>query len=355
MVSSQPRQNVALIGLGMVADTHLRALADLKDQLYLKGVCARSQSSGEAFISRAENLCGHAPHHYRSVDEIASDGEIDFAIVTTPPNARMDIARILAAANIDILMEKPVERDSKAAAEIVTQCESAGVKLGIVFQHRVRAASVRLREMIDAGAFGKLGLVEIVVPWWREQAYYDEPGRGTYARDGGGVLISQAIHTLDLMLSLTGPVDEVQAMACTTAFHRMEAEDFVTAGLAFENGAVGSLVASTASFPGAAESITLHFDNAVALLKSGRLDIAWRDGRTETFGADTSTGGGADPMAFTHAWHRDVIEDFARAVAGDEDPPCPGREALNVHILIDALVQSSRSKSATKLSEIEAR
>jgi predicted dehydrogenase len=111
---------------------------------------------------------------------------------------------------------------------------------------------------------GALGYAEIAVPWWREQSYYDEPGRGTYARDGGGVLISQAIHTIDLALSLTGPVAEVQAMTATTRFHAMEAEDVAVAGLRFANGAVGSLTASTASFPGGAEWIRLHFERASA-------------------------------------------------------------------------------------------
>lgn len=167
------------------------------------------------------------------------------------------------------------------------------------------------------------------MPWWRAQSYYDEPGRGTLARDGGGVLISQAIHTIDLALSLTGPVARVQAMAATTRFHRMETEDYVSAGLRFKNGAVGSLVASTASFPGAAESILLHFDNASLRLASGLLHLDWRDGRQETFGgAAAGTGGGADPMAFTHEWHKGVFDDFADAISSGRPPVVTGEAAL---------------------------
>ena len=132
--------------------------------------------------------------------------------------------------------------------------------------------------------------------------------------------------------------------------HQMESEDFVTAGLEFSNGGIGSLVASTASFPGDAESITLHFDHATALLKSGVLTLNWRDGRTETFGADATTGGGADPMAFTHAWHRDVIDDFVQAITESRPPLVTGREALQVHELIDALIEASNSEQAVKLS-----
>lgn len=347
---SKPVMNVALIGLGMVAETHLRALGDLRDGLKLRGIYARSSSSMENFARKAEKLLGDQPLCYTSIDEIAKDDAIDFVIILTPPNARMDYVETLSAAGKPILMEKPIERDSKAAQHIVDLCEERGVTLGIVFQHRMRAASIALQEMIASDQFGAMGLVEASVPWWREQAYYDEPGRGTYARDGGGVLISQAIHTLDLMLSLTGPVSEVQAMAATTRFHKMEAEDFVSAGLQFSNGAVGTLVASTASYPGGAESLVLHFDKAVAELKSGVLSIAWRDGSNETIGAQATTGGGADPMAFTHDWHRDIISDFARAISDKRAPLVSGREALNAHRLIDGLLASSKAKKAISIT-----
>jgi predicted dehydrogenase len=164
------------------------------------------------------------------------------------------------------------------------------------------------------------------------------------------VLISQAIHTIDLALSLAGPVDSVRAMATTTRFHDMEAEDFVVAGLHFANGAAGSLVASTASFPGGAESITLHFDKASLHLQSGRLELRWRDGREETFGATGGTGGGADPMAFTHEWHQGIIEDFATALFENRDPAVTGEAALAAHDLIDAIIRSARSGQAEDLA-----
>ncbi|MEO1142376.1 MAG: Gfo/Idh/MocA family oxidoreductase, partial [Pseudomonadota bacterium] len=240
-----------------------------------------------------------------------------------------------------------------AAREIVQICEDNEVQLGVVFQHRMRASSQKLRELIDDGALGELAIAEVHVPWWREQSYYDEPGRGTYDRDGGGVLISQAIHSLDLLLSLTGPVSEVQAMAHSTSLHKMEAEDYVTAGMKFANGATGTLVASTASFPGKAESITLHFTNCVTHLESGELTLNWRDGRSESFGESASTGGGADPMAFTHDWHRGIIEDFSDSIHESRDPLISGREALKVNALIKALIQSSNTKQSVKLEEIE--
>ena len=331
---------VALIGLGMVAQTHVSALAELEPGIKLKGVYARTAQSRREFLD-GRNLAGPLAN-YGSIDQIAADESVDFAILLTPPNARLDIVRTLADAGKHILMEKPVERGTDAASEIVDHCEKRNVLLGIVFQHRMRAGSRQLAKMMLSGEAGNLAVAEIEIPWWREQSYYDEPGRGTYARDGGGVLISQAIHTLDLAMSLTGPVESVQAMAATTRLHQMEAEDFVTAGLKFINGAVGSLKASTASFPGGPESITLHCTKASMHLQSGELTVNWHDGRTDVFGEPAGTGGGADPMAFPSEWHREIISDFAAAVRTGGRPAVSGREALNVHKLIDALTESAR-------------
>lgn len=342
--------NAVLIGLGMVSATHLAALAALKDQVHLRGIFGRNPDRVAAFMQQAAGF-GLAPHCYGDIAEIAADREVDFAIIATPPNARLDLVQPLSQAGIHILMEKPVERTSQAASDIVAMCEANGVTLGIVFQQRMRAAAQRLREMLSEGRLGDLGLVEITVPWWRDQAYYDEPGRGTYARDGGGVLISQAIHTLDMALSLAGPVRKVQAMASTTAFHDMEAEDFVTAGLVFASGAVGSLVASTASFPGATETLILHGTLGSAKLVSGRLIVTLRSGDVEEFGEDAGSGGGADPMAFTHEWHQGLIADFASAITEGRPPLIPGREALHVHALIDALVLSSKTGQAQSLAQ----
>ncbi len=145
---------------------------------------------------------------------------------------------------------------------------------------------------------GELAAANVICPWWRPQSYYDEPGRGTLARDGGGVLITQAIHTLDLLLSLTGPVAEVAAICATSRLHRMETEDFVGAGLRFGNGALGALLATTAAFPGFPERIELIGTKATAVLAAGVLTLHHQDGRTENIGEEQGTGGGADPWPF---------------------------------------------------------
>ncbi len=348
MENEIPKRAV-LIGAGMVARTHVAASADALG-VALHGIQSRNPDRAGNLARQAEALTGAPVLVYPDLDAVVADPDVDFAIVLTPPNARAEIIRPLADAGKHILVEKPVGRTAAEAREVVGICRKAGVRLGVVFQHRMRAASLKAAELVAGGTLGSLGLVEIAVPWWRDQSYYDAPGRGTYARDGGGVLISQAIHTIDLALSLAGPVLAVRAMAATTSFHQMEAEDFVTAGLQFANGAAGSLIASTASFPGEAESVTLHFDKASLRLHSGQLRVNWRDGRETTFGAAGGTGGGADPMAFTHAWHQSVIEDFAAALTEGRAPAITGEDALAAHDLIDAITTSAQTGGTTELT-----
>ena len=334
---------VGIVGTGMAATPHAKALLELANVASVRGVYSRNAFNRKAFAGR------YGFPAAESIDALADDPDVGAVILITPPNQRGDLVRRFAEAGKDVLMEKPVERTTEAGERIVSLCEDNGVKLGIVFQHRFRQASQALKQRIDEGELGAVGIVQVSIPWYRDQAYYDEPGRGTYARDGGGVLISQAIHTLDLMLSLTGPVAEVQAVTATTPFHSMESEDFVAGGLRFASGASGGLIATTAAYPGAAESITIGCERASAHIQSGTLTVSWRDGRTETVGEAAGTGGGADPMAFPHDWHRDLIADFLASVREGREPAAPGRDALGVHRLIDALVASSRHRRAVSV------
>ncbi|MCU4652414.1 Gfo/Idh/MocA family oxidoreductase [Roseibacterium sp. SDUM158016] len=342
---------LAMIGTGMVARTHLLAIRDARPRPRLVGVLSRSTGRARAFAAEATEVLGAGVDTFSDVNAIAADPRVDCALILTPPDARLSLIRPLADAGKAILLEKPVGRTLAEAEEVVAFCEAAGVPLGIVFQHRVREASRAAADLVSDGALGALGLAEIAVPWWRAQAYYDEPGRGTYARDGGGVLMSQAIHTIDLALSLTGPVESVTAMTATTRFHRMEAEDVAVAGLRFVGGAAGWLTASTASFPGRSESIVLHYEKASLRLAEGVLEVSWRDGRVERHGATATTGGGADPMAFTHDWHRSVLEDFARALHEGRPPAITGRAALDAHRLIDAMTRSAQAGRRVNLIE----
>ncbi|GFE49114.1 dehydrogenase [Roseobacter cerasinus] len=338
-----------LIGLGMVAGNHLAAIRDAEG-IALAGVMGRDATRTQLFAEKATQEMGYLVPARGSITEIAEDAAIDFVVIATPPDARQDLVTVLSAAGKPILMEKPIERTLAAAEAIVTTCENAGVSLGLVLQHRARAASQKLKQLLDGRALGQIATVEIRVPWWRDQAYYAAPGRGTYARDGGGVMINQAIHTLDLALWLLGPIRRVQAMMRTTPLHRMEAEDWAGALFELENGACGSLMATTAAYPGEAESLSIQGSKAAAHLASGVLTMTHLDGRVETFGAEASTGGGADPMAFTHAWHQAVLEDFAASLTTGTPPLASDQSALEAHRVIDAMERASRSGHITEIS-----
>jgi predicted dehydrogenase len=178
----------------------------------------------------------------------------------------------------------------------------------------------------------------MTVPWWRPQGYYDEPGRGTLARDGGGVLMTQAIHTLDLFRSLVGVSEVVAAQATRTAMHRMETEDYASALVRLGNGAPGSIVATTTAFPGGPERIEITGARGTAALIGRRLQIAYLDGEQEVVEAEGSTGAGANIMDFPHEAHRALIADFLDAVAQGRDPAATGEEALATQKLIGEIL-----------------
>ena len=335
----------AIIGLGMAAAPHAKSLIDLRERVEVAAAYSPTAARRDAFAAKFGLPITGDPA------AILDDPSIDYAVLLTPPNARRELVRRLAAAGKHVLMEKPVERTTRAAEEIVAAAETAGVTLGIVLQHRFRAAAERLAALLVEGDLGALAAVRIVVPWWRPQGYYDEPGRGTYARDGGGVLISQAIHTLDLALSFTGPPAEVAAIAGTSPLHRMEAEDFVAAGLRFAGGVCGSLMATTAFYPGGPERIELACTRAGVVLGPAGLSIRYHDGRKEEAGEPQGSGSGADPMDFPHDAHRALHADFLDALQEGRPPRVTGREALKVHHFIDALVAAAREGKTVRVAE----
>jgi UDP-N-acetyl-2-amino-2-deoxyglucuronate dehydrogenase len=329
---------IAVIGLGNAAKPHARALLDLQRsaKAAVIGVYARDAARRDAFAT------AHGFAAADSAQSLIADPRAHALLLLTPPNARDELLQLAIAHRKPVLMEKPVGRTTAEAAQLVALADAARLPLGIVLQHRKRRGAQALARLLDEGRLGRIGLVRLSVPWWRDQAYYDAPGRGTIARDGGGVLLSQAIHALDLMLHLLGPVASVAAMTATTTLHRMETEDVATAGLQFASGAVGSLFATTAAYPGGSEVLWVDGDRGAAELGNGELVLRWRDGRVEREPDSVASGTGADPMAFDHGMHRGVIEDFIDAVAAGRDAPVPARSVMAVHHLIDAILASSR-------------
>jgi predicted dehydrogenase len=227
------------------------------------------------------------------------------------------------------------------ALKAVVAMEQANKKFAIMLQHRFRDASRKLRGVIESGELGALVSASASIRWWRTPEYFAVPGRGMKARDGGGVLITQAIHTLDLFQSLTGPMAKVTAFARTSPLRKIDTEDMVAGAIEFSNGAIGAIDATTTAYPGYPERIELAFENGSAALVAETLDIYYRDGRHDHHEGAVSKSGGADPMAFPNDAHKALIVDFLDAIDGNREPMVSGRESLKVMKLIEAMLRSN--------------
>ncbi|MBD0416116.1 Gfo/Idh/MocA family protein [Oryzicola mucosus] len=331
------KTRIAIVGLGMAVTPHAKGLVDLADVVDVAYAYAPSQARRQSFSERFPfPTCD-------SLETILDDSSVEAVAIFSPANTHLDIARRCAAAGKHVLLEKPIDITTARAEATVAACREAGVTLGIVLQHRFRPAGMRLAEVIAAGELGRIVGSSTVIRLWRPQSYYDEPGRGSFARDGGGVLLSQGIHTLDLMLSLAGPIAEVTGFAATTSVHRMETEDMVCAAARFANGAFGTIDATTAAYPGFLERIEIIGEKGSATIAGTELLVQFQDGRRIAIEPDGSAGGaGADPMAYPHDHHRAVMADFIDAIQTGREPKVTGEEALKVHRLIDALIETGK-------------
>jgi predicted dehydrogenase len=335
------KRGVAIIGLGMAVTPHAKSLLDLGEHVEVLHAFSPTAARREAFAARFPFPVTE------SLSTVFADPRVEAVLVLTPPNTHFDLVRQAAEAGKHVLMEKPLEIDVERGRRLVEVCRQRGVLLGMVLQHRFRPAALRLRALIEEGALGKIVAASARMPLWRPQSYYDQPGRGTRARDGGGVLLTQGIHTLDLLLALAGPLTEVMAHATTTPLHRMETEDLATASLRYRNGALGTIEATTAAFPGFAERIDIAAEKGHASLVGTALSVVFQDGRRIEMAPDESPGGtGADPMAFPHDYHRALLQDFLEAIERGEQPSVTGEAALDVQLLIEVILRSGTSRRA---------
>jgi len=327
---------IALIGLGLGSGPHVLSLQDLPDRAQVAAAFSRSKGRRQAFAA-ATGLPVTG-----DLDAIFADGTIDAVAILTPPSSHLELVQRAARSGKHILLEKPLDITTARSEAIVAAVEEAGVTAAVMLQHRFKPSARRLAAVLAAGALGTIIGVSVRVPLWRPQGYYDVEGRGTRARDGGGVLISQAIHTIDLMRSLCGPVARVAGFARNGAGHVMETEDIASAALRFENGAIGTIDATTCAFPGSLERIEVIGILGTATLAGTGLSLRWQDDRSEELQPDDFPGGtGADPMAFDHAFHRAVWEDFLDAIDGRRAPRITPRDALQTHYLIEAMLLSA--------------
>jgi predicted dehydrogenase len=332
-----PQMVFALVGLGPAALPHLRSLQDLMDRIELRYAYARQP--------RADRI-----HPYSgpvrltdSLELILQDPEVHAVIVATPPSTHLDICQRCFAAGKHVLLEKPLELNLERSARLVELAAQARLQLGVVLQHRFREASQVLQKLLVDGRLGEIQAASVRVPWWRSQAYYNEPGRGTLARDGGGVLLTQAIHTLDLFRSLVGIQSVKSAVVRQTRLHQMETEDHVSALLVLGNGAPGDLMATTAMYPGFPETIDIIGTLGSARLTGASLQVTFLEGAPLNISSEGGTGSGVNLMDFSHEPHRALLTEFMDAIVENREPKVNGRDALATQTLIVELLRVGAS------------
>jgi predicted dehydrogenase len=327
-----------MIGLGPGSQPHLKSLQDLRANVALRwAVCRHPHKADRSFLPSLVEVTA-------DLSRALSDPEVDMAIVATPPATHLPIAQECLDRGKHILLEKPLEVSFERSKELVALAARCSLSFGVVLQHRFRPGSLRLRELLAAGKLGPVQAASVRVPWWRPQEYYDQAGRGSLQRDGGGVLLTQAIHSLDLFRSLVGVSAVDAAQVLTTSIHRMETEDYASALVRLGNGAPGSVFATTAMYPGAAETIEIIGQLGTAVLTGGDLKVSFRSGAQLAVKSNGGTGGGANVMDFPHDAHRALIEDFLLAVRDGRQPRVSGSEALETHVLIEQILARSRNR-----------
>jgi predicted dehydrogenase len=322
---------IAIVGLGMAVTPHAKSLVDLKERASVAYAYSPTRERREKFAQRFDFPLADR------LETIVDDRSVDAVLILTPPSTHLDLVGRFAAAGKHILLEKPLEISLARAERLVASCQQ--VTLGVVLQHRFRPAAARLHDIVSSGRLGPLVSASASIPNWRPQSYYDQPGRGTKARDGGGVLLTQGIHTLDLLCWYAGEATEAKSLWTTTPIHRMETEDLVCAALRFASGALGVVHATTTAYQGYPERIELVGTKGTAHLEGTSLRAQFIDGTSEELKTEAGGGGtGADPMAFPHDWHRGVLADFLDAIAERRAPRSSGESALRVHRLIERML-----------------
>lgn len=329
------KHRVGIIGLGMALKPHLKSLEELAERVDIAACFTPSAERRAAFAAANRHPV------VDSLDAILTDTSIDVVLVLTPPMSHLELVEQCAKAGKHVLLEKPIDFTSARGERQIAAMEKAGRKFAVMLQHRFRDASRKLRAAVQSGELGVLVSASASIRWWRTPEYFAQPGRGMKSRDGGGVLITQAIHTLDLFQSLTGPIAKVTAFAKTSPLRRIDTEDIVAGAVEFRNGAIGTIDATTVSYPGFPEKLELACSNATAVLNAETLDLYFKDGRHLRHEGAASKSGGADPMAFPNDAHKGLIADFLDAIDRNREPESSGRESLKVMRLIEAMLASA--------------
>lgn len=340
-----------IVGCGMIASFAARAVNEIPGAR-LVATFSRNESRAE---SVAEPYDATA---YTDFDAFLDRQDLDAIYVSTPSGTHADYTIPAAKAGKHVIVEKPIDITLQRARAMAQACDEAGVKLGVISQSRFSEGSRILKEAVDGGRFGRLTIGDAYVKWYRNQAYYDKGGwKGTRALDGGGALINQSIHAIDLLQWFMGPVKEVTAFCDTLAHERIDVEDTAVAVLRFANGALGVVVGATSAYPGFLKRIEISGSRGSAILEEQDITY-WRfdppdpkdENVLERFTERRSdAGGAADPAGISHVGHRKQFEDFLAAIAEDRPPLVDAQEGIKSLEIILAIYASSAERRPVSL------
>ena len=341
-----------IVGCGMIAEVHAKAISEAKGGR-LVAVTTRNKDRMERFAADQGGISA-----VESVEDLVRRDDVDVVCITTPSGAHLEPALAAANAGKHVLVEKPIEISASRTDAIIEACSRNGVYLASVFQNRFGNGVQALKQAVDGGRFGNLALCSTYVKWFRDQAYYDEGGwKGTRRLDGGGALMNQGIHAMDLLLWIAGPLVEVSAMKGIRAHDRIEVEDTAVACLKFAHGSFGVIEASTATWPGEARRIEIRGDQGSALLVDDQI-VQW-DFRTplesdattlEECGKEPAQKwGAANARHINSDGHRLQIQNLIDAIHGEEALAVDGREGRKAVEAIEAIYRSAESGTPVSL------
>jgi len=357
-----------IIGCGAIGPTHAGALRQIEE----RGGDAEMVAVADPVAERAQKLVDKygIGRVYGDYADLIADPEIDAVCVCTPSGMHADHAVAALRAGKHAIIEKPMDISLEACDRLIAAEEETGKKLAVVSQHRWDAASVLVKQAIDEGKLGRIVLADASVKWWRTQGYYDSGDwRGTWAMDGGGALMNQGVHTVDLLQWLAGGVESLSAYTRTAAHERIEVEDVAVAALTFRSGAVGTLTATTAAWDGFPVKIDIYGTEGTAIIEGDRLKLLklktgeeFKSEESAAHALSVAKGGtasvkdqaetrlnvptgnaAADPGAVWGDAHRAQIEDFIKAIREDGRPLIDGREGRKPLEIILGVYQSSRT------------
>ena len=355
---SRESYGFGIIGCGVIAPFHARAIAELPN--------ARLLAVADELPERARDTASAFDVEAVSVDALLARPDIDVVSVCVPSGLHAQVGSRVAAAGKHVVVEKPIEITLEAADRLIDAARNNRVHLAVISQHRWDAGVRKLKELVDSGRLGKLVLGDAVVKWYRTQEYYDSGSwRGTWRLDGGGALMNQGVHYVDLLQWIMGPVERVFAMARTAAHERIEVEDVVVATCSFAGGAIGTIEASTAVYPGLSERLEVSGTGGTAIIEAGAmkvLELKDEKGETSPYGGragagadgDASAGAAANPADISYLGHREQLRDLLHAIESGGNPAIDGVEARKPLEIILAIYESARTGREVALPLVRA-